>query len=122
MRYFKVDSTAQAETLSRLLYSLMYPQNENVSTIYLFGWRTVAGVVLIEIDETQLCPVFQKPTTDTILAGMLTAFGNKIPSKDRTKYRNYMKNNSQVLLIKLIPSTLTEYTQQWVNDNTIIDL
>lgn len=119
MRYFQLDSVQQAETISRLLYQLMYPLNTNVSTVYLFGWRVVSGITLIEINENQLCPVFQKPETDTVLADILTAFGDKIPNKDRAKYRDYMKNNSQVLLINLIPSTLTEYNQTWIDENNI---
>jgi len=119
MRYFKFDSEVQAEKVSRLLYSLMYPENADVRTTHLFGWVTIAGVTLAKISEDQLCPVFPKSITDTVLADLVSTFGSKIASKDRAKYRDYIKNNSQVLLINLIPSTLQEYTQQWVNANSI---
>lgn len=117
MRYFRLDSPAQAETISRLLYKMMYPANINVISVYLFNWRVVAGITLICIDENQRCPVFQKSDVDTVLADLVAAFGNKIAAKDRTAYRDYLKTNSSVLLINLIPSTLTEYTQQWVTEN-----
>jgi hypothetical protein len=118
IKYFEFDSVAQLLTISEGLYKLMYPNGANVSTKYLFGYRVVAGKTLAEINDTVVCPVFQKPTTDTILAEIVAAFGNKIPQQDRAKYRDYMKGNSTVLLINLIPSTLTEYSQQWVDENT----
>jgi hypothetical protein len=118
MRYFKLDSPTQAATISEGLYKLMYPNGANISTKYLFGWEVILGITCIKIDETQVCPVFQKPTTDTILGEIVSAFGNKIPSKDRTKYRDYMKSNSTVLLINLIPSTLEEISETWVVENS----
>jgi len=118
MRYFELNSEAQAEKISRLLFSLMYPESGSAGATHLFRWFTMSGVALIEINETQLCPVFPKTITDTVLADLVSTFGAKIPSKDRAKYRDYIKNNSQVLLINLIPSTLQEYTQQWVDDNS----
>lgn len=117
MRYFSLDSPSQAETISRLLYKMMYPANVSVTSVYLFGWRTITGITLICIDETLTCPVYQKADIDAVLADLVAAFGNKIAAKDRAAYRDYMKTNSRVLLINLIPSTLEEYSQQWVSEN-----
>lgn len=117
MRYFEVPSTTVAEKVSRLLYSLMYPENSSVTTVYLFPWITVAGKVLICIDETQLCPVFQKTFTDTALADLVTTWGNKLTTAQKNALKTYIKSNNQIELIKLVPASLVEQTEAWVKAN-----
>lgn len=60
MRYFKITNEKEADTLSRTMYKMMYPENASVTTTHLFGWKTnEKGECIIEIEE-QECPIFKK--------------------------------------------------------------
>lgn len=117
MRYFEVPSETLAEKVSRLLYLLMYPENAQVSTKYLFGWITVAGKVLICIDETAKAPVFQKTITNTTLTDLVSTWGNKLTTAQKNALKTYITSNTEIELIKLVPASLVEQTEAWVRQN-----
>lgn len=118
MRYFEVESEAQAAKISSELFKLMYRDGSNASGTHLFTWVTLAGVVLILIDENTICPVFQKESTDQVLETIKTEYGQKITENEKQSLETRMKNQSTVNLIDLIPAGLTEYSAQWVQDHT----
>jgi hypothetical protein len=119
MRYFEVPSADLAGKVSKAFYDLMTPENSTVSTTHLFGWITVAGKTIICIDEGLKCPVYPKSITTATLDKIIDWLKNHLTNQQKTALRNYINNNTVVDLIKLIPASLTEVTEQWIKDNTI---
>ena len=60
MKYYKISSKEEADTLSTTMYKMMYPPNASVTTTRLFDWNTNDnGDVIINVPE-DIQPVFKK--------------------------------------------------------------
>lgn len=104
MRYFKVDSEEQAAKISASLYSCMCP--EGSQTIYLFGWRVIAGIVVLVVPE------ITQPTNEKSSEKLADA--REVMKTDQS-YDSKMTNPVEV--IKMLEG-LEEITEKFVIDNS----
>ena len=115
MKYFKVTSEKEADTLSTTMYKMMYPENKSVSTTHLFDWLTNDnGDVIIRVPEDTF-PVFKKTDYTSGLTKIEECTGS-ISTKIKSEL-----NTGKISPIKLL-GTLEEVDYQYLLDNGFIKI
>lgn len=106
MSYFKINSEAQGEELSRKIYSIMNPGN--ATTTYLFAWGTDSnGQAYIDLPLDMVCPVYVNENFAQVMADVGALLN--IPQEEGAQLRQYLEEG-QVVLGNLIPSSLEKFT------------
>lgn len=105
MAYFKIDSEARAEEISRKMWEIMSPTDTTCT--HLFGWGSDSNAqdyIIIELD--MVCPVYVHENFHTVLNDVGTLLG--IEQEEGAQLRQYLETG-QVVLGNLIPSTLEQF-------------
>lgn len=107
MRYFIVQNEQVAKDLSSLIYSIMYPSEDNGGTQYLFGWDSYNDQTVIKIPENYICPIFLKDNFESTIEEISLLLGDVFSEKEGESLVEYLKTGS-IILENIIPSGLVE--------------
>jgi hypothetical protein len=114
MKYFKITSEKEADTLSRTMYKMMYPANASVTTTHLFSWKTNdKGECIIEVDTNDM-PVYKKSDYAKTLEKIDT-----ITTEVTTKETKDEMDKGRINPTKLL-NGLEEVEYQYLLDNGFI--